>query len=140
MSSDYNFQTNGVYSFSVYPKALLGNDFQNVTILGTINYILANRVISCQEKHVQVYPYIPVANGTPNDYRQYNYIDVRLASGEETVLGIPWIDASTIVLQQAQTINVAIGNVTAADVDKVRNCLVANGYNNVDITISTVSQ
>ena len=72
----------------------------------------------------------------PNDPTQYNYLLVLTQSGTRTILGMPWIDESSISVVNAQTATAVIDGVTAQDLPLIRQALAANGYNNVALTIS----
>lgn len=129
----FNFQIRGVYSFDVYPAALMGTSFKNVTILAIMDADSANREVDTQALHVQAYPTLPI--GTPNDPRGYDYIKIKTTAGETTILGLAWINDATVTQVSHSTINVAIGGVSASDVSKVRNALIQNGYNDLAISI-----
>ncbi len=129
----FNFETNLVYSFDIYPRVYFDTNFNNVTVLGTVGYELAAKYADIYALHAQVYPTLP--SGTPNDPRVFDYIMIRTATGSTTVLAKPWIKEDTIELIEAKTIVVTIDNVSASDVSKVRNALVQNGYNQLDIKV-----
>lgn len=134
----YPFELKKVYNFDVHPSALLGNDFKNVTILAILDYETALQYGDLPAMHVNVYPHLPT--GIPDDPSQYDYVRVRLASGDATVLGIPWIDESTIELIASMRMNVTIEGVGASDVERVRLALAQNGYNNFEIKLNGVVQ
>lgn len=129
-----NFQIRGVYSFEVYPVAILGGDFKNVTILSIMDRETANREIDTQALHVNLYPYLPVS--TPNNPNGYDYIKIKTSTGQTTILGIAWINLETITLVESRVITVKIGNVSAADTARVRNALAQNGFTVTDISIT----
>ena len=130
----YNFQLGKVYSFNVYPVALLGNNFDNVTVMALMDQKTANRDIDTQALHIQVYPYLPA--GTPNDPSATSYLKLRTTAGNETIVANTWIKEDTIEVVESRTITVVIGDVTASDVNRIRNALVANNFNNLEISIS----
>lgn len=122
------------YSFEVYPAALLGNGFQNATVMAILDQETANREVDTQALHVQVYPTLPV--GTPNNPADYDYVKLKLANGSTTILGIPWIKQDTLTQVSTSTITAKIAGVSAADLPRVRNCLIQNGFNNLDLSVS----
>lgn len=130
------FVVNGKYSFEVFPTALLGNDFKNVTILGIIHPTIAQNFLDIEAMHVQVYPYL--AAGTPNDARGYEYVMIRTVSGVTTVLGLPWINADTIENVESGTMVVEIVNVTSQDIQRVSDALIANGFNQFNIKMRSI--
>ena len=133
MLPDINFQLRQVYSFNVYPTALLTTSFTNVTIKAIMDPISAAKEIDIYALHAQVYPSLPV--GAPNDPTAYDYVKLQTTAGNTTILGMAWIDASTVALVQANTITATISNVSAADMNRVMNCLVQNGFQAVSLSI-----
>lgn len=132
----YAYQIKQAYSFQVYPSALLGTGFQNVTVLAVMDQETANRETDTQAQHVQVYPTLPA--GTPNDPAQYNYLKVRMPNGSTTILGMAWIKEDTIVQVTTGTIVVKITSSSpAADLAKVRNALLQNGFTAIDLSIAS---
>lgn len=123
-----------VYNFDVYPAALLGSNFKNVTVLALMDRDTANQNIDTQALHVQIYPLLPA--GTPNSPDGYDYVKVKLASGETATLGIAWIKPDTVQLVDSRTITVQIAGASAVDVSRVRDALVQNGFSAINITIS----
>lgn len=134
MPSTTNFQIKQTYSFNVYPVAILGNNFTNVTVLAIMDSDTANREIDVQAMHVNLYPFLPA--GTPNDPAAYNYVKIRTTTGQTTILGLAWINADTVTLLASRTITVKISNVSAVDVARVQNALIQNGFTAIDIGIS----
>ena len=133
IATDSLFTLRKVYNFNLYPASLMGDDFKNVTVLSILDPDTANQMIDIHARHVQVYPYLP--NGTVNDPTGYNYLKVKTASGSITVIGIAWIEAESVEEVSAQTITVVIPSASVNDMAKVRNALVANGFNNLEISI-----
>lgn len=133
----YNYQLGQILSFDVYPSAVLGDNFQNVTVLSLLDPQSANQVIDIVGAHASVFPYLPT--GTPNDPTQYNYVKIRTASGQITAIGMPWINESTITATTNQVITATVSGVTASDVQGVQNALIANGYTQIHVVISSLT-
>lgn len=129
----YNFQNRKVYSFDVYPAAILGTGFKNVTVSAVIDYETALNYGDIDAQHVNVFSYLPA--GTPNRPQDFDYLLLRTSEGTLTVIGVPWIVEETIELVQALKMSVTIDGVGNADVDRVRACLTQNGYNNIAIAL-----
>lgn len=130
----YPFVNKLVYSFDVYPSTIIGNDFKNVTVLGIVGYEQAIRDADIPAIHANVYPLLP--QGTPEDPTQYDYLLVRTSAGRNTVLGIPWINLETVQLVESRKMSIVLDGVGSVDVDRVRSILVANGYNNISISLN----
>lgn len=132
----YNFIIGQTYSFNVYPSSLLGTDWQNVLVTSVMSYADAQNQKDVTSLHNQFYPFFGTQTNTPNDPASYLYIKVKTQNGDITILGVPWITDSTVVAVTAQTVTATIANVTPQDVPKIQAALVANGYNNVLVTIA----
>lgn len=133
----YNFLTRTTYSFSVYPSALFGTDFGQCRVLSVMDADTAQRSgLDIVAKHVQVKPSIPDSVGMPNDPFAYDYIQILTPSNTRVILGIPWIDESTIQVVTSQTATAVISGITAADLPIIKQALAMNNYNNVTLTIS----
>jgi hypothetical protein len=133
MLADINFQLRQVYSFNVYPTALLSTDFSNVTIKAIMDPISAGKEIDIYALHAQMYPMLPP--GSPNSAEDYDYVKIQTTAGNTTILGMAWIDANTVQLVQASTITAVISNVSAVDMNRILNALVQNGYSAVNLSI-----
>lgn len=127
---------NASCSFQVYPSAVLGASFTGAKILAILDadtcYSLGFDVASL---HANVYPTLP--EGTPNDYTAYSYVKFKLASGQVTVIGIPWIIDNTFQVSTNRTVNLSIDNVSDEDVNKILLALSANGYSAVKVSYPT---
>lgn len=127
----YPFEIRKVYNFEVYPATIIPGDYTKVTILGIIDPDSARQLADINSLHVNVYPYLPV--GTPDDASAYDYVKVKLNNGVTTVLGIPWINQTTVQEVSSIKIYVLIDDVTTSDLDRVRQALTMNGYNAIKI-------
>ncbi len=129
------YQIDQVYSFNVFPVALLGNNFQNVTVQALLDANTAQILgVDIQAIHRQIYPLLPP--GTPSDPTKYTYLKVRLQSGAVSILAVPWIDDTTVSLVSSATIVVTIGNVSSLDQARIQACLVQNGYGNLSFELT----
>ena len=132
--SDLNLQIRSVYNFEVYPVPILGNNFKGVTVLALMDRETAAKEMDPQAMHINVYPYLPA--GTPNDPNGYDYVKIKTTANIVTILGLAWIKPESVQLVSSQTVTVKIGNVSANDIPRIRNALVQNGYNALDLSIS----
>ena len=119
-------------SFTVYPSAVLGTLFVRAKVLALLDAETAFQYIDPPSLHANVYPMLPV--GTPNQYDAYLYVKLRLQNGTVTCVGLPWIDAATIVEVSDLQYQIVVSNVNANDYERIRTALVANGFPSITIT------
>lgn len=124
-------QLKNMYSFSVHPVALLGNDFTNVTVLAILDEETARQTIDTYAVHRQYYPYLP--SDTPDDSSAYNYVKLRMPSGDVRVIGLPWIINDTIELVEKVPLIVEIHDASLGDISRIRALLAANRFKVVEI-------
>lgn len=121
-----DFQTNGKYSFDVYPVAILGTAFKNVQILGKFGERTAQALgLDTRAMHAAVFPSLP--SYTPNDPSQYNYLQLLLPSGSTTIIGEAWIKADTVQLVTLGKFVVEITDAAASEQNDIVKALTANG-------------
>lgn len=122
-----------IVSFSVFPSSIIGTAFQRVKIKAFLDAETASMYVDTQAQHVAVYPTLPAT--TPDDPKKYPWVKVELENGTSTVVGLPWIDPATVVLNENTQIQVTLSGVSAADVPKIRNALVMAGFNQMAIDL-----
>lgn len=128
-----NFELKKVYSFSLYPQAILGNGFKNITVQAKLDYQTALAFGDIDALHINVFPSLPA--GTPNRPQDFEYLLLRTENGDSTVIGIPWIIEETVELVESLKINALIDGVGSADIERIRACLSQNGYNKITLSI-----
>jgi hypothetical protein len=131
----YDFQVGTAYTFGVYPSTLLGTDYTGVTVMAVFDQATANLFTDTYAEHTRMYPYLP--SGTPDDPTQYNWLKIKHANGNIEYLGVPWVNASSIVVYSMKTITAVIGNVTPDQLTDIKNALSANGFTSVTLTVSS---
>lgn len=132
----YPVEVGKVYDFSVYPSTVIPGDYTNVTILGILDADSARQQSDIDATHAAVYPYLP--QGTPDDPNAYYYLKVMLNNGVKSVLGITWIDQSTITERSDTKIYVLIEGASSTDVERVRQCLVMNGFTDITVSLNPI--
>ncbi len=125
-----------VISFEMYPAHIYGNSFRNVTLTATLSPALANTLgLDITSAHKQVYPSLP--SGTvPNDPLQYNYMQVTMASGESVILGIPWIRAESIVVNNGKLLTLVFQDIDTTRKDRIIAAIRANNETPDHITFT----
>jgi len=124
-----------VVSFEMYPSMLIAGSYTRARVEGILNFKDANRYIDATAVHINVYPTLPVS--TPNKADAYYYLKLKLLSGEETVIGIPWIKQETYQVVSSDSIRFTIPNVDVDDEEIIRTQLGALGYKMANVEYLT---
>lgn len=124
-----------VVSFDVYPTAVLGNNFRNVRIDAILDAETTRYVngYDAPAIHAMVYPTLPA--GVPDNYTRYSYLKITHPNGQVAVIGIPYINESTITSKTVNTISLTIKDVGPSDVAIVTQALAGAGYKVATIDI-----
>lgn len=133
----YPVEVGKVYDFTVYPSTIIPGDYTNVTILSILNARTARSLADIDALHAAVYPFLP--QGTVDDAGSYYYLQVQLSNGETTVLGITWIDQNTIEERSETKIYALIEGASSSDLDRVRECLVMNGFTSITLSLNPIT-
>lgn len=123
-------------TFKIYPSNLITSDFTNVKII-SIGGWESVPFIKPAEKHAIVYSTLP--DGTPNDYRAYKWVMLRLENGDITAIGLPWIDESTVKINSNTDVVITVHSAGGDDVPFLRKVLAAHGYHDVEIAVQNTS-
>lgn len=122
-----------VVSFNVYPAAIIGTNYTRVKVLGIFDARIALRFADVASLHANVYPTLPPGSG--EKYTDYQYVEVELSDGQTTIIGIPWIVASTVTVHGNTQAQFVVSNITPADVDIIRQQIIAAGYTDITATL-----
>lgn len=120
-------------SFNTKAPSILGSSIKNAKLLSILHYSTALKYRDIAQAHANIFPYLP--QGTPNDFRSYNYIQLELLSGEVVVLGLPWIDLNSVVVNEEITFVVTIPNKSSSDLTRIRNALISNGIDDFKVEL-----
>lgn len=100
-------------SFDLYPAHFLGTSIKNAKVLGLVNAGMAMKLgFDAPANHAAVYPSLPPA--TPNGFDKYQYLYLKLASGQEAFIGVPWIKEESYVEEMIRTVALFIENISPA--------------------------
>lgn len=114
-------------TFTVYPTAILGTKYTSVKVLSILDYETAKSFVDVDALHRNIYPTLP--NGlVPNDPSQYDYVKLRFSNGASDIIGLPWINASTIVVSSSQNIQLTFTNLSPVDQNRLKQVVQANGF------------
>lgn len=124
---------NSTVSFDLHPSQLLGTGYKRAKLLAIMDAATAAHWIDPVAQHANVFPTLPV--GTPNRYDAYPYLKLKLASGDITAIGLPWIKDETFVVATTRSIRITIDDVSPTDQENIMLSLSANGFTAADVEI-----
>lgn len=127
MSEVYGYlQFNNVITFNVHAPNVLGSVYQDVKVLALLDVATAADQIDPYSLHANVYPSLPP--GVEDDPTSYQYVKVQHPNGTNSIIGIPWIDFSTITLSGKGKLTIVINDVNPDDKHAIMRALASNGY------------
>lgn len=136
MLTPQSFQLFSIISFDLYPASILGAGYQNAKVTSIMDMRGAIQAgFDPAALHASVYPTLPP--GVPNDPSQYGYLLLQLANGNFTVIGIPWIVDSSLVVASTASIQFTVDNISPTDQNTILQALAANGFTAVNVKILT---
>ena len=130
-------EVNSTYNFNTLAPSILQAAGTGMTLIGTVNYAIANTMINVSVQQRSIYPELPA--GTPSDETTYKYYVFKDINGKQVVLADAWIDQNSIVKVSMVTINISIGQCTSADMTVLQNQLNLLGYKGRFSITSTTS-
>jgi len=122
------------YNFSIYPTAIIGDEFAGVTVVSILDPEAAAEQIDIVARHAQVYTYLS-KDTVEDDPYSYDYVKVRFQNGNTRIIGLPWIKTETIVQLGAQTLTLVVKNAVADDIQRFKNFCAVGGYNDYTIAL-----
>lgn len=120
-----HFEIGKSYSFDVYPAQILGQRFEQATVIGIVDYHTASLYVDCHGLHAQVKSYV---SGIPDTATEYYWLLLKLLDGQTTAIGMPWVNPDTIQLVTSERIQVIIKHTSATHIPNIRAQLVAAGF------------
>lgn len=126
MATSDQFQMGSAYDFITYAPSVLGS-FKNVRVTGIVDYRGAQQFIDPAAYHANVFSSLP-ANSAPDDHTRYYYLVVVQSNGTRTAVGLPWIDAASVVLKERGRATIGVEDVGPDDMARLKRALVSNGF------------
>ena len=80
--------------------------------------------------HANIYPTLPLH--VPDDPRQYLYLKIELPSGNNTIIGQPWVKQESIVSHGKSKVTFTIENVTGDDLKTISQLLSSRGFSAIN--------
>ena len=113
-------------SFTLFPNAQFGDNFSNVVFVGQNTHrAYTARGFDLQAFHIRAAPSVA---GIPADFTQYNWFEVEMPNGTSQVLGVPWVDESTIVIVESGLLTLTFNSTSATTRAAIIAALAANGH------------
>lgn len=133
------FNIGDTVSFEVYPSIFLGTQFKDVVVESVINAETARLLgFDYVSMHANIYPTLPEGQ-VPDNPTQYNYLLVKMQSGQNQLVGLPWIIESTVSTRSTTAVFIEVENVGTLDVPAIVVALSANGFKTKNVRVGTPS-
>jgi hypothetical protein len=134
MLTPADFEIGTIVSFNLYPAAILGTGYTNAKVLAILDSGTAAVLgYDVAARHANVFSTLP--SGVPNDFTAYSYLKLLLATGDTTVIGIPWIIQSSLVVASVSSIQFTVQNITPSDQNTILQVLSAAGFKAVGMRV-----
>lgn len=118
-----------VISFETYAQSLIGKEFKRCKVLGILDLNSAMKENDVAALAVAIYPSLP--KGTLKDYREYQYVKVRLVDGVEMCIANQWIKDHSIEVYEDVTATFTVSGISASDVDLIVRILASYNFKDV---------
>lgn len=118
------------YNFTLRASSILGLSYTDAKVLGVMDYDSVKHVQDLTSLHIQAYPELPV--GTERDASKLIWVKIQTSQGDIRAIAMDWIAVAPIKVT-AQSLRVTISGITNDDVSIIRNLLVTNGYQQIQI-------
>lgn len=116
-------------SFSIY-GAIEGNSSFEGTAIGSIAGTHVPQSEVALVNHSNIWPAIPEEIREPlaDSFTAYDYLIIATDGGSLYYLGDPWINMSTVIMENIRTATVVVESFTDSDASRLRSVLESNGY------------
>jgi hypothetical protein len=122
---------NNYVSFNLYPNGTLTNTYTNVKILSPQDMDDAKGYIDPIALHANILPLLPP--NTPKNPADFPYYKIQLADGTITSIAEPWIQASSIVVQNTAAYRFTVEALTPSRFNALMTLMSANDFTAVQV-------
>lgn len=115
-------------NFSLYERTqnIIRTNFNGCKILGVVDADTVRQFgVDVSALHANVYGTLPA--GTPVSPDDFSWLKVKLANGETTFVGLPYIIASTLVVVDGNTMAFYVENCNQDVIDAVTRAIATTG-------------
>lgn len=124
-----NLRIGDEVSFELRVSSVLGQNYDHVKVVGIVPanacHYFGSDVYAI---HEQVFKLLPDGS-VKNDPESYQYILVEDLNGQKRVIGLPWINESTIKVHLRKVAVFTVPDIKQEDVVKIRDVIARYGYN-----------
>jgi len=125
------FNINKVYNFNTLAPVILGDRYENMTVLGILTAEEAMKYRDIYTLHNNL---IPVITGLPVNAGDCSFLLLENTSKETTVLAIEYIDPVSVQLVTSVNIRADIMNASTNDLVIITSLLKGAGYYNINLS------
>ena len=128
------FKIKQLYSFEVYPSALLGQDFKGLQLSAIISFDMARVYEDVTAIHKTAYANLPPGTNANPEY--LTYLLFKTVTGDQRIIAQEWIDLSSVIESSDRVITATIPNSSIEDVHRLRSALSQEGFRDFNIEIN----
>lgn len=122
------FRIGDTISFEVYAGSILSQDYDNVKVQAIIPAHLCDTFgYDVFATHAQIYRLIPEGRMEDNP-RSYHYLLVENENGNTRVVGLPWINESTIRVFSQNVATFTVESIDQEDINRIADVIAQYGY------------
>lgn len=116
-------------SFSIY-GAIEGNSVFAGTAIGSISGSHVSQPEVALVNHNNIWPAVPEDIRAPlaDSFTAYGYLIIASDGGDVRYIGEPWINMSTVMIENIRTATIVVESFTDSDASRLRSVLESNGY------------
>lgn len=119
------------YTFNTVAPSILGRNYTNVLLEGSISHRLANKMYNIDYTQASLLPYL---NDTVSKkHTDYNYYIFRTETGNELVLAYEWLVEDSIKEINDTYLDIRIQGASTQDIQFIKNIIGLAGYSNISI-------
>lgn len=117
--------------FNTTAPNVLGANRDNATVVAILDLDTAAMLSDVRAKHTQVRSYVP---SLPQSAATYSFVKLLYGNGNIEILGVPWIDNTSIEVITDRRLVITIGNISDTTEQLARQALLQNGISDFKIT------
>lgn len=116
--------------FNTKAPGVLGANRDNVTVTALLDLDTAALLSDVRAKHAQVRNYI---SELPQSAGSYKYVKLLYGNGQVEIIGVPWVDDSSIEVITSRQLVIVVDNVSDSTEQLIRQALLQNGIENFKV-------